>query len=111
AREARGSVAAVPGDGAGRRRRVAVRVPRGGRAAAHERRRDQSRPAARPDGRCRARVKAGAAAAPGAATSLPQAVRDTLRFFWDSPFPATLQDSDFRLLDVNDAYLSFTGFS
>ena len=49
-------VPAVPGDGPGGRGRVGVRLPRGGRAAADERRRDQPRPAARPDGRRRARV-------------------------------------------------------
>jgi hypothetical protein len=38
-------------------------------------------------------------------------VRETLQFFWDSPFPATLQDAQFRLIDVNEAYLAFTGFA
>ncbi len=33
-----------------------------------------------------------------------------LRMFWDSPFPATLQDLDFRLVAVNRAYLEFTGY-
>ena len=28
---------------------------------------------------------------------------------WASPFPATLQDAQFRLVAVNDAYLDFTG--
>ncbi len=44
-------------------------------------------------------------AAPSAAT-----VRETLQFFWDSPFPASLQDAEFRLVDVNEAYLEFTGY-
>ena len=30
--------------------------------------------------------------------------------FWDSPFAATLQDLDFRLVAVNRAYVDFTGF-
>jgi len=36
--------------------------------------------------------------------------RQLLRLFWDSPFPATVQGDDFRLLAVNQAYLDFTGF-
>ena len=28
---------------------------------------------------------------------------------WASPFPSTLQDAQFRLLAVNDAYLDFSG--
>ena len=35
---------------------------------------------------------------------------EVVGLFWDSPFPATLQDSHFRLTDVNQAYLDFTGF-
>ena len=46
-----------------------------------------------------------------ATVELPAAVRETLQIFWDSPFPATLQDSAFRFIDVNDAYLAFCGFS
>jgi PAS domain S-box-containing protein len=42
---------------------------------------------------------------------LPAAVQETLQIFWESPFPATLQDEQFRLLDVNDAYLEFSGFA
>ena len=41
---------------------------------------------------------------------LPATVRETLSFFWESPFPATLQDAEFRLVDVNEAYLEFTGY-
>lgn len=37
------------------------------------------------------------------------ASRQLLRLFWDSPFPATLQDREFRLVAVNQAYLDFTG--
>ena len=45
------------------------------------------------------------------AVALPPAVQDTLQIFWDSPFPATLQDAQFRLLDVNDAFLEFSGYA
>jgi PAS domain S-box-containing protein len=38
------------------------------------------------------------------------AVDELLRVLWRSPFPATLQDLDFRLVDVNQAYLDYTGF-
>ncbi len=34
---------------------------------------------------------------------------DMLRMLWASPFPATLQDTRFRLVAVNEAYLGFTG--
>ena len=34
---------------------------------------------------------------------------EMLRMLWASPFPATLQDADFRLLAVNDAYVDFSG--
>ena len=49
-----------------------------------------------------------------AATTQPAGLPDMpdiARMLWDAPFPATLQDSDFRLVDVNDAYLDFTGRS
>ena len=55
-------------------------------------------------------MKAQAAVDEGVVGPSPSTVRETLEFFWDSPFPATLQDADFRLLDVNDAYLEFTGY-
>ena len=42
---------------------------------------------------------------------LPRAVQETLQIFWESPFPATLQDEQFRLVDVNDAFLAFSGFA
>ncbi len=54
-------------------------------------------------------------ASEGAATvktgGLPAAVQETLQIFWESPFPATLQDEDFRLVDVNDAFVEFSGFA
>ncbi|MGZ5249381.1 MAG: PAS domain S-box protein [Caldimonas sp.] len=46
----------------------------------------------------------------GARAPLPSGVREMLRFFWDSPFPVTLQDAEFRFVDVNDAYLEFSGY-
>ncbi|MED5619899.1 PAS domain S-box protein [Ideonella sp. BN130291] len=39
------------------------------------------------------------------------ASRQLLRLFWESPFPATVQDAQFKLVAVNQAYLDFTGFS
>jgi PAS domain S-box-containing protein len=54
-----------------------------------------------------------AAAAPAVEQSqgsvTAHAVDATFRILWDAPFPATLQDADFRLVDVNPAYLEFTG--
>ena len=47
----------------------------------------------------------------GSDVVLPAAVRETLQIFWQSPFPATLQDGEFRLVDVNDAFLEFSGFA
>ena len=41
----------------------------------------------------------------------PVSAAETIRIFWDSPFPATLQGEDFRLIDVNPAYLEFTGYT
>jgi PAS domain S-box-containing protein len=34
---------------------------------------------------------------------------DRLRLVWDGPFPAALQDAEFRLVDVNAAFERFTG--
>ena len=39
------------------------------------------------------------------------ALRESIRIPWHSPYPATLQDASFRLLDVNAAYLEFTGYT
>lgn len=38
------------------------------------------------------------------------ASRELLRLFWDSPFPATLQDRAFRMVAVNQAFLDFSGY-
>jgi PAS domain S-box-containing protein len=40
----------------------------------------------------------------------PETTRETVRAFWDAPFPALLQDAQFRILDVNPAFLDFCGF-
>ena len=40
-----------------------------------------------------------------------QGVSETLRIFWESPFPAMLQDEFFRVADLNEAFVSFTGHS
>ena len=53
-------------------------------------------------------MRLGAGVAP---LGLPAAVRETLQIFWESPFPATLQDEHFRLVDVNDAFVAFSGFT
>ena len=56
-----------------------------------------------------------ATASPGTAT-LPDAVQMTAeweqvyRMFWSSAFPLALQDENFRFVEVNDAYVEFTGF-
>lgn len=38
------------------------------------------------------------------------ATRELIGMFWDSPFPATLQNAKFLLVAVNDAYVQFSGF-
>ncbi len=50
-------------------------------------------------------------ATPGQPAALPAAAGEPLNLHWESPFPCTLQDADFRLIDVNQAYLDFTGYS
>ena len=42
---------------------------------------------------------------------LSAAVHETLQLFWDAPFPVTLQDERFRIVDVNDAFVDFSGFA
>ena len=39
----------------------------------------------------------------------PGPTQEMLRMLWASPFPCTLQDANFRLVAVNEAYLGFTG--
>ena len=58
----------------------------------------------------RVQLQAPVATAPTALSAIgPGATLEMLRMLWASPFPATLQDAQFRLLAVNDAYLDFTG--
>ncbi len=38
-------------------------------------------------------------------------IDEALNLHWESPFPCVLQDAEFKLIDFNAAYLSFTGFS
>ncbi len=38
-----------------------------------------------------------------------EGLRETLRVFWESPFPALLQDERFHTVDANDAFVAFTG--
>ncbi|MEO8154764.1 MAG: PAS domain S-box protein [Rhizobacter sp.] len=40
----------------------------------------------------------------------PSMASELLGLFWESPFPACLQDSDFQLVQVNQAFVDFTGF-
>jgi PAS domain S-box-containing protein len=35
---------------------------------------------------------------------------DSFAFHWDSPFPTALQDADFRIVDVNQAFVDFIGY-
>ncbi len=51
----------------------------------------------------------GAAAA--AAPDIPQGLAAPVRLIWESQIPITLQDSAFRLVDANPAFLRFTGLS
>ena len=38
-------------------------------------------------------------------------MRETIAFLWESPFPALLQGADFRIVDVNAAFVEFSGTS
>ena len=58
----------------------------------------------------RVRIETVAAALPAALPAVePGPTLEMLRMLWASPFPATLQDAEFRLVAVNDAYLDFSG--
>jgi len=48
-------------------------------------------------------------AAPPRAEAVPGGGADLLQVLWDSPFPVTLQGTDFRFVDVNPAFAEFTG--
>ncbi len=47
----------------------------------------------------------------GLGAVLPESVQETLQSFWESPFPASLQDEHFRLIDVNAAFLELSGYA
>lgn len=51
------------------------------------------------------REPAGPPSTPAAATALAE----MRAMFWDSPFPTMLQDEQFRLLDVNPAFVNYVG--
>jgi PAS domain S-box-containing protein len=51
-----------------------------------------------------------AAAAPSPPPAEAAPLGELRRMFWDSPFPATLQDAQLRLVDVNQALIDYTGF-
>jgi PAS domain S-box-containing protein len=58
-----------------------------------------------------ARQKAAAVAAATRAAAMPaHELSELTRLLWASPFPATLQDAQFRLIDVNEAYSAYTGW-
>ena len=48
-------------------------------------------------------------AVPRLVHDLSDSLRDALRVFWESPFPVLLQDAQRRIVDVNPAYLAFSG--
>jgi PAS domain S-box-containing protein len=45
------------------------------------------------------------------AAAPPSMSTELVGLFWESPFPACLQDSNYRLVQVNQAFIDFTGFS
>ncbi len=47
----------------------------------------------------------------GAPSLVPaQALADAQRMYWRSPFPVLLQDADYRIVDLNDAFLDYLGW-
>ena len=56
-----------------------------------------------------------AEAPPAARAPLPtldrRSLQEMIATFWESPFPALLQNTEFRLIDVNDAFLAFSGYT
>ena len=52
----------------------------------------------------------GAAVRAGPPVAVPETVRATLQIFWESPFPASLPDAGFRIIDVHEAFCEFTGY-
>ncbi len=60
-------------------------------------------------GAAAAAAGAGARAEVAELPLAPGPTQQVLALLWASPFPATLQDAQHRLVAVNDAYLDFTG--
>jgi len=52
-----------------------------------------------------------AAARPELPAGVEPAVHAGIHLFWDAPFPAILQSADFRIVDVNAAFLAFSGYA
>ena len=46
-----------------------------------------------------------------ATSAAPTAAHDVLQLLWSSPFPASVQDTAFRFVDVNPAFAAFVGLS
>ncbi|AKJ30964.1 PAS domain-containing sensor histidine kinase [Caldimonas brevitalea] len=40
-----------------------------------------------------------------------QALRELRRMFWHSPFPVVLQDAQYRIVDINQAFIDYSGYS
>ena len=59
----------------------------------------------------RALPAAAGAVPPAPSTAAAAGMRETIAIFWESPFPALLQDLQFRIIDANPAFLDFTGFT
>ena len=51
----------------------------------------------------------GTGVSPADRPASTEAINALIRMHWQSPFPACLQDSSFRLVDVNQAYVDFLG--
>jgi PAS domain S-box-containing protein len=58
-------------------------------------------------------LRLAAGAAPATPGDAPGSLlsQELLHLFWESPFPACLQDADFRFIQVNPAFAEFTGFT
>jgi PAS domain S-box-containing protein len=56
-------------------------------------------------------VPAGASRLAPPAVLTVAGMRETIGIFWESPFPALLQDPQFRIIDVNRAFLEFSGYT
>jgi PAS domain S-box-containing protein len=86
-----------------------VRLADGRRAALSWRRLDAQHSALHLDAEAPAPAPPAASQGIFDAPSL-SAARETLAIFWEAPFPALLQDRDFRVMDVNQAFADFCGY-